>query len=261
MIGEKGASWIRLTFTGTPQHGSVPYGSDNAIVKAAEATKRLVEYKPPVTTKYLKYIANGFGIKPLARLMLTTKFLLPLILKRMLRTNPEMARSLHSLSRMSFSPNIFKGGKKANTIAALATIDLDVRTLPGQDLDYITKHIHKALGKKLAKEVNIEVLIEEGITSYGNESSFKSIYVTKMEKAIQKINPQYEFVPLIYPGATDLRFLRKLGIEGCGFALMDPRTEFGELINRIHGNDERISLVTLDYTLVAYYHLAKEILS
>ncbi|MCK5183657.1 MAG: hypothetical protein KAQ95_05075, partial [Candidatus Heimdallarchaeota archaeon] len=72
--------------------------------------------------------------------------------------------------------------------------------------------------------------------------------------------PQNEFIPLIYPGATDLRFLRKLGVECCGFALMDPRTEFGELINRIHGNDERISLITLDYTLVAYYHLAKEML-
>jgi len=260
MIGEKGASWLRLSFIGTPQHGSVPFGCDNAIVKAAEATKRLFEYKPPVTTKYLKHIAKGFRIKLIARLMLTNKLLLPVILKRILKTNPEMARSLASLTSMSFSPNIIKGGKKTNVIAAQASIDLDVRTLPGQDFDYIDYHIHKALGKKLAKEVKIELLIDEGIVSYGNESSFKSEYVRKMEKAIQKINPQYEFVPLIYPGATDLRFLRKLGIEGCGFALMDPRTEFGELINRIHGNDERISLVTLDYTLVAYYHLAKEIL-
>ncbi|NHJ32195.1 MAG: M20/M25/M40 family metallo-hydrolase, partial [Asgard group archaeon] len=261
MIGEKGAVWLKLSFTGTPGHGSVPFGSDNAIVKAAEAIKRLFEYKPPVTTKYLKNIAKGFGLKAFARLMLTNKLLLPVILKRMLKTNPEMAKSLASLSRMSMSPNTFKGGIKANVIAANATIGLDVRTLPGQDFDYIIHHIHKALGKELAKEVKIEVLPEEGIVSYGNASSFKSEFVTKMEKAIQKINPHYEFIPLIYPGVTDLRFLRKLGIECCGFALMDPRTEFGELINRIHGIDERISLVTLDYSLVAYYNLAKEILS
>ena len=152
MIGEKGASWLRLSFTGTPQHGSVPFGSDNAVVKAGEAIKRLAEYNPPVTTRYLKYIAKGFGIKPIARLMLTNKILLPLILKRMVKSNPEMARSLHSLSRMTISPNITKGGLKANMIAASATVDVDVRTLPGQDLDYVTKHIHKALGKKLAKE-------------------------------------------------------------------------------------------------------------
>jgi acetylornithine deacetylase/succinyl-diaminopimelate desuccinylase-like protein len=261
MIGEKGAVWIRLTFTGTPGHGSVPYGSDNAIVKAAEASKRLFDYKPPVTIRYLNHIAKGFAIKPFARFMLTNKLTLPFILKRMLNTNPEMAKSLASLSRMSISPNIIKGGSKTNTIPALATIDIDVRTLPGQDLDYIKQHIYRALGKKLAKEVKIDLLHEEGFFSYGNESSIKSIYVEKMEKAIQKINPQYKFIPLIYPGATDLRFLRKLGVECCGFALMDPRTEFGELINRIHGNDERISLVTLDYSLVAYYYLAKEVLS
>ena len=260
MIGEKGASWIRLSFTGTPQHGSVPYGSDNAIVKAAEATKRLSEYKPPVTTKYIKYLTKGFGIKLIARFMLSQKLLLPLFLKRILKTNPEMARSLASLTSLSFSPNIIKGGLKTNIIAAHASIDLDVRTLPGQNFDYITQHIHKALGKKLAKEVEIEVLTGEGIVSYGNESSFKSEFVTKIEKAIQKVEPHNEFIPLIYPGATDLRFLRDLGVECCGFALMDPRTEFGELIKRIHGNDERISLITLDYTLVAYYHLAKEIL-
>ncbi len=260
MIGEKGATWLRLTFKGTPGHGSVPFGSDNAIVKAAEATKKLFEYKPPATTKYLKSIGKGFGQQPLVRLMMGNKLLLPLILKKMLKTNPEMAKSLASLTSMSISPNIIKGGTKTNTIPAEATLDVDVRTLPGQDLDYITHHINKALGKKLAEEVNIKVLTGEGIVSYGNESSFKSEFVTKIEKAIQKIDPQNEFIPLIYPGATDLRFLRELGVECCGFALMDPRTEFGELINRIHGNDERISLITLDYTLVAYYHLAKEIL-
>lgn len=260
MIGEKGATWLRLTFKGTPGHGSVPFGSDNAIVKAAEATKKLFDYKPPATTKYLKSIGKGFGQQLLVRLMMGNKLLLPLILKKMLKTNPEMAKSLASLTRMSISPNIVKGGTKTNTIPAEATLDVDVRTLPGQDLDYIIHHINKALGKKLAEEVNIKVLTGEGIVSYGNESSFKSEFVTKMEKAIQKVDPQNEFIPLIYPGATDLRFLRELGVECCGFALMDPRTEFGELINRIHGNDERISLITLDYTLVAYYHLAKEIL-
>lgn len=260
MIGEKGATWLRLTFKGTPEHGSVPFGSDNAIVKAAEATKKLFEYKPPATTKYLKSIGKGFGQQPIVRLMMTNKLLLPMILKKMLKTNPEMAKSLASLTRMSISPNIIKGGTKTNTIPAQATLDVDVRTLPGQDLSYITHHINKALGKKLAEEVKIEVLTGEGVVSYGNESSFKSEFVTKIEKAIQKIDPQNEFIPLIYPGATDLRFLRKLGVECCGFALMDPRTEFGELINRIHGNDERISLITLDYTLVAYYHLVKEIL-
>jgi len=36
VVGEKGSHWVGLKVKGTPGHGSMPYGSDNALVKAAE---------------------------------------------------------------------------------------------------------------------------------------------------------------------------------------------------------------------------------
>ncbi|MCI0584818.1 MAG: M20/M25/M40 family metallo-hydrolase, partial [Chloroflexi bacterium] len=45
-VGEKGLAWRRLRVKGTPGHGSMPYGSDNALVKAAEIVRRLAEYRP-----------------------------------------------------------------------------------------------------------------------------------------------------------------------------------------------------------------------
>ncbi|MBD3158036.1 MAG: M20/M25/M40 family metallo-hydrolase, partial [Candidatus Lokiarchaeota archaeon] len=35
--GEKGATWLRLNFKGEEQHGSMPFKSENAVVKMAEA--------------------------------------------------------------------------------------------------------------------------------------------------------------------------------------------------------------------------------
>ena len=40
-VAEKGLAWMRLRVGGTPGHGSMPYGSDNALVTAAEVVRRL----------------------------------------------------------------------------------------------------------------------------------------------------------------------------------------------------------------------------
>ena len=45
-VGEKGVAWRRLRLRGTPGHGSAPYRSDNALVKAAAVVQRLAEYAP-----------------------------------------------------------------------------------------------------------------------------------------------------------------------------------------------------------------------
>src|SRR4051795_3024193 len=44
--GEKGIAWRRLRVTGTPAHGSMPFGADNALIKAAEVVRRLAAYRP-----------------------------------------------------------------------------------------------------------------------------------------------------------------------------------------------------------------------
>lgn len=47
MVGEKGPMWQHLTFEGVPGHGSMPYATDNALVKAAAVAQRLAEFAAP----------------------------------------------------------------------------------------------------------------------------------------------------------------------------------------------------------------------
>ncbi|HAX05714.1 MAG TPA: peptidase M20 family protein, partial [Acidimicrobiaceae bacterium] len=46
-IGEKGVAWRKLRVKGTPGHGSAPFKSDNALVRAAGVIQRLADYRPP----------------------------------------------------------------------------------------------------------------------------------------------------------------------------------------------------------------------
>ncbi|MHA1746841.1 MAG: M20/M25/M40 family metallo-hydrolase, partial [Promethearchaeota archaeon] len=131
MIGEKGGSMKKIHFKGTPGHGSMPYGSDNAVVKAAQAILRIQDYcdnKIPITTEYIGHLVDGLGMSSIQKFMLITKRLLPMTLKMLKKKDPDTAKVIHGLSRMTMSPNVIKGGIKPNVIAANASISVDIRT-------------------------------------------------------------------------------------------------------------------------------------
>ena len=261
--GEKGATSLKLKFQGTPGHGSAPYSSDNAVHKVSKAALYLTDYcdnKIPIDTTFIRNLVKGLGMNFILRSLITNKKLLPIILKILNKKDPEMPKVLHSLSRMTISPNIIQGGKKINIIASEASLEIDVRTLPGQDYDYVVFHVKKAL-KELADEVIIErVEAEEGIASTGTASPVESDFVTAMKNAIRKDFPNASLVPLIAGGATDGRFLREKNVDTYGFALFNPETPMNEIVSLAHGVDERISLKTVELSLNVYYNLAKEFL-
>jgi len=261
MIGEKGGAWKRITFKGTPGHGSMPFDSDNAAHKAAQGIINIRKYcdsKIPLTTEYLSYLTKGLDLGFSQRLMLTNKRLLSFTLNNLKKRDPQMARVIHGLSRMTLSPNIIHGGTKVNVIPATTYIDVDIRTLPGQDDNYVVTHLKKALGD-LAEEATIEAMtVEEGgFTSYGNASPASSEFVTAMEKSVKEIFPDSTLVPFIMPAVSDCRFFRERGVEAYGFSLFDPETPMSHLASLAHGTNERISIKTLELSQRVYYNLAK----
>jgi acetylornithine deacetylase/succinyl-diaminopimelate desuccinylase-like protein len=261
MAGEKGVARKRVSFRGKAGHGSMPHGSDNAVVKLSEAVTRLSRYDPPLTTEHLSHVAQGLDLGFVQSLMLTKTWLLPITLSRLESREPVMAMLMHGLSRMTISPNIVHGGVKVNVIPERAYVDLDIRTLPGQDEDYVISHLKKALGP-LADEAVIEDPPgpERGLTSFGSASPTQSEFVDTMERAIGKEMPGGTLVPLISPGASDCRHIRKHGAHAYGFSLFDPETPTSHLADLAHGANERVSVRTLELTQRVYYHLARDFL-
>jgi len=162
---------------------------------------------------------------------------------------------------MTISPNMVRGGVKVNVIPERAHVDLDIRTLPGQDEGYVVARLREALGP-LAGEAVIEDPpgTDSGFMSYGGSSPARSEFVDAMERAIGSEIPGATLVPLIMPGASDCRFMRAQGAHAYGFSLFDPETPANRLADLAHGADERVSVRTLELTQRVHYHLAKDIL-
>ena len=57
-----------------------------------------------------------------------------------------MARYVHACTHLTVSPNVFGTGGKANLIPDHVVGEVDVRVLPGQDMDTVDEHLRKAMG-------------------------------------------------------------------------------------------------------------------
>ncbi len=259
MMGEKGINWKRLKFKGEGGHGSIPYGTPNAVLKMSQAALRLSGYNPPLETEFIAELAQGLGLNPLMRLFLGNRYLVPLAIRLAARKEIGMAKSLHALTRMTISPNVARGGTKTNVIAGQATLDVDIRTLPGQDERYVMHHLKRALGD-LAQEVEIENI--PGIpTSVGNASPSRSDFVDALREAVRQCTtPNAELVPMLLMGASDMRFYREVGAQAYGFSLLDDKLTLAEITSLAHGNDERVSIGTLRLTAAVYERLARNFL-
>jgi acetylornithine deacetylase/succinyl-diaminopimelate desuccinylase-like protein len=259
MVGEKGINWKRLNFRGEEGHGSMPYGTPNAVLKMSQAALRLSRYNPPIETRFIGDLARGLGLNSLMRFFLESRRLVPLAIKLSARQDIGMAKALHALTRMTISPNVAKGGAKTNVIAGQATLDVDIRTLPGQDDKYVMRHLKRALGD-LAPEVEIENA--PGVpTSVGNASPPQSDFVDALREAVRQCTtPDAELVPMLLTGASDIRFYRDVGAQAYGFSLFDDKLKLAEITALAHGDNERISIGTLRLTAEVYERLARNFL-
>ncbi len=184
----------------------------------------------------------------------------PLALKILSKTTPSMATPLHSMSRTTFATTIVKGGQKINVLPCSSRVDIDCRLLPGQDFNYAEKHIKKALGKKLTKEVEI-TLLKDSLANIGSASPLNTEFVDAIKRTFQKLIPNSSVVPVIAYGATDLRYIRQNGGNGYGFSLVEPKTPAVEISEMAHNVNERVRIKSVELTIKAMYELAKEYLS
>ena len=128
-IGEKGMAWRKLRITGTPGHGSMPYGADNALVKAAEIVNRLSEYRPaPQISDMFRQQVATMNLPEEVRSALVD----PGRVDAALATLPvPIARSCHALTHTTLSPNVARSGQKTNVIPDVVDVEVDIRTVPG----------------------------------------------------------------------------------------------------------------------------------
>ncbi|MDN6812916.1 MAG: M20/M25/M40 family metallo-hydrolase [Corynebacterium variabile] len=245
-VGEKGAAQRRLHVTGEPGHGSQPWGRDLTIARIAEVARRIAAIAPAVSQDPLW---SGF----------VTAFRFSPEIQDALVTAPEeddylaftdLARYAHAVSHLTVSPTVLSAGKAINVLPSSAYLELDIRTLPGQTDEDVDAELRRALGD-LADEVEFERLICEP----AEVSPVDSPLYAAITETVGEFFPDAAVVPVISAGGTDLRFARRLGGVGYGFALNARERSLADINAELHSHDEHLYLEDLRLTVETYRSL------
>jgi acetylornithine deacetylase/succinyl-diaminopimelate desuccinylase-like protein len=253
-VAEKGIAWRRLRIQGTPAHGSMPFGSDNAIVKTAEVVRRLAEFRPRARIGELWRTMVEHSAYPDA---LRAALLDPEEVWGACTANddPRQAKYWHACTHTTFSPNVVHGGVKTNVIPDVVDLDVDIRTLPGQTSDDVARYLDEALGE-LASQVQVEVLHDVDPTSSPTETPMWAM----LEHLAQATYPGAILQPRLTTGGTDAGYFRQRGSVAYGCGLMSPEVSYEQFANRFHGNDERIDVESLRLTTDLWLGVAHQFL-
>ena len=252
-VGEKGLAWRRLRVRGTPGHGSMPFGADNALVKAAEVVRRLAVHRPTaqISDIWRAQVAT-MAVSEELKAALTD----PARIWETIESLPTpVARACHAMTHTTVSPNVAHGGQKTNTVPDVIDIDVDIRTLPGTTSDDVETMLREVLGD-LADHVEISVLQESVATVSPQDNPLWDTIAARTQIAY----PGAEVVPGLVVGGTDARFFRRRGSVAYGAGLFSPSVDFATFGERFHGNDERIDVDSLGLAADLWVGVARHLL-
>ena len=253
-VGEKGIEWRRLRVRGTPGHGSRPFRSDNALVKAAAVVQRLADYRPqPNFSELWRSQVASFGFDDET----TAALLDPGAITEYREEFPlaGVASHFYSCTHTTLSPNVVNvpHEQKSNIIPDVVEIEVDIRTLPGEGPAEVDQHLRAALGD-LADSVEVEtVLAYQSSMSPTNTPLWDS-----MAKAVAKPFPTGEMSPHLIVGFTDSRIYRERNKVAYGAGLFSPSLDAISYSDRFHGNDERIDIESMALTTQFFIDTARD---
>ena len=254
LVQEKGPMWSRIKVRGTPGHGSMPFGTDNAIVTAGEVARRLAAHRPPAR---IEETWRGF----VAGLGLPDEMAAPLLQAEgfddvcaMLPAG--LAKLAHACTHTTITPTMVKGGDKVNVIPDTVEIDLDVRVLPGDGAAEIRAQVADALGDLMP---SVELTV--GRDDLATASPADTPLWDAMARAASRFYPDASLVPMLMTGATDARwFRRNLDTVAYGFGIYSTKLGLEELAAMGHGDNERVDVESLDMAVELWDALARDFL-
>ena len=252
-VGEKGVAWRRLRVKGTPGHGSMPYGADNALVKAAHVVSRLADYRPApyVDDLWATFVAS-LDVDPDLRAGLTDP---ARVEDTIARLPPALAKLAWSVTHTTFSPNVCHGGVKTNVIPDVVDIDVDIRTIPGDNEDEVRRHLDKALG-----DLSEEVIVEKLFSKQASVSPIDTPLWDVLGRVVAGHYPGARLLPKLIVGFTDAPYFREHGAVAYGFGLFSRTLTAEAMAGRFHGNDERIDVESLALTTQAWIDVCEQFL-
>jgi acetylornithine deacetylase/succinyl-diaminopimelate desuccinylase-like protein len=231
---EKVPKRARLVATGTSGHGSVPR-VDNPLVHLGAAIAKVGTWETPMhlnetTRTYFEKLAGISSPAAAARYM---ALLDPQRAKDVQGYFAENEPSAYSMVRTSVVPTILKAGVGPNVIPSEAEATLDIRALPGEDIDEFYGEMNQVIGDPAIRIVPIPSTRPEAPPSRLDTEMYRVL-----QQVSQRMYPGCAVLPVMATGATDMAQLRAKGVQAYGIgpaATDEDRAQYGA-----HSDVERL---------------------
>jgi len=252
---EKGGAPVTLIVRGQASHGSVPYGSDNALVTAAEVVRRISVTRGPsaIGDTWREWVAaQGYDADLTATLLDPDR-----LWDALPSMSPRLAGHAHACTHLTAAPTMVMPGasQKVNVIPDEVRLGIDIRLLPGQGEAEVRRFLDDAIGD-LADRVEIDLRYARG----GTSSTTDTPLWDSMTRAAKQAYPDATLLPSMASGTTDARFLRPAGVVTYGFGLLSKSISPTDFWARFHGKDERIDIESLHLSTDLWEWIARDFL-
>ena len=227
---EKGILWLRLTAHGRAGHGSVP-NHENAVVRLAEAIARIDAHVSP--RQYVASVRQLLdGLSDLTGVSYTENDASAL-LEHLGGARGFVEGTLQDTANFT----MLDSGYKHNVIPQTASASLDCRFLPGHE-DELMSTIQELAGEF------VEVSVHH--RDIALDSPFEGALVDAMKSSLLAEDPEAVILPYCLSGGTDNKGLKRLGVNGYGFAPLRLPADL-DFAPMFHGIDERVPIDSLKF--------------
>lgn len=257
---DKSGISLRLTARGTSTHSSMPR-PDNAIYTLARALADLGAYdtKPKLTPETRQFFGALAEVSPEPH---KTHF------KNLLSDDPVKVAAadkflsedtlLHAIMRNTIAPVLMNAGFRGNVIPGSAEATINFRTIPGTTPEELVEEIRKVIpDPRVEIEVAPMTLTRAPMTAEQQKAADAYVRAARNTKpspqdnelyraltaSAGKIYPTAKVTPYLFQAGTDASAWRSRGIPVYGIY---PYPIDHEDLKRMHGNDERVPVSSLE---------------
>jgi carboxypeptidase PM20D1 len=157
---------------------------------------------------------------------------------------------LNAVMRNGISPTKIAGGVAGNVIPAEASAVINVRTIPGHDIEDVVKRMRECVPDP---QVTFTIA---GHSDAAPASDPDSVMFNAIADAARELDPELTVVPYLSTGGTDSAHLRRIGIDAYGI-LPFPMEQADE--ERMHGHDERVPVASLHFGTRLIYESVRRV--
>ncbi len=251
---EKMPRRAKLVARGTAGHGSRPR-RDNAVTMIAEAIAKAGSWETPIelnetTRAYFRRMAELHEGETAFRYGNVEDPAHQADIDAWFRDNDPYH---YSTLRTSVVPTVIDAGFRRNVIPSEASAMLDIRMLPGEDVD--------GFYAKLAALIDnpaIEIVPEPIYRPAAPPSDIDNEMFQVIESVATRLYPKSTTLPVMATGATDMAQLRAKGVDAYGIG---PARTLEEINSRYgaHSDDERIAEESLKEMVRFLWEIVMEI--